>query len=56
MSVVKVLLVLLAVWVALVVIGLIIKGLLWLVFLGAIAFVVTSIVGAAHRRGILGRR
>ena len=56
MTVVKVLLVLLAIWIVLSVIGLIIKGLLWLFFLGLIAFVVTSLFGAAHRRGSFGRR
>jgi hypothetical protein len=56
MTVVKVLLVLLAIWIVLSVIGLIIKGLLWLFFLGLVAFVITSVVGAMHRRGSLGRR
>jgi hypothetical protein len=56
MSVVKVLLVLLAIWIVLSVIGLIIKGLVWLFFLGLIAFVVTGLVGAANRRRSFGRR
>ena len=56
MTVVKVLLVLLAIWIVLSVIGLIIKGLLWLFFLGLIAFVVTALFGAMRRRGSLGRR
>jgi len=56
MSVVKVLLVLLAIWVVLSLIGLIIKGLFWLFVLGCIAFAVTSSGGGAHRRGMLGRR
>jgi hypothetical protein len=30
--------------------------LLWLFVLGCIAFAVTSLVGAAHRRGMIGRR
>jgi hypothetical protein len=56
MSVVKVLLALLAVWVLIGVVGLIIKGLFWLFVLGCVAFAVTSMVGAARRKGILGRR
>ena len=55
MTVVKVLLVLLAIWIVLSVIGLIIKSLLWLFFLGLIAFVATALFGAV-RRGSLGRR
>jgi len=55
MTVVKVLLVLLAIWIVLSVIGLIIKGLLWLFFLGLIAFIATALYGAV-RRGSLGRR
>jgi uncharacterized membrane protein YesL len=56
MSVVKVVLILLAVWVVIAVLGLIIKGLFWLFVLGCVAFAVTSIVGAARRRGMIGRR
>ena len=56
MSVVKVLLVLLAVWIVLSVIGLIVKGLFWLFVLGLIAFAVTSVAGAARRKGLIGRR
>jgi hypothetical protein len=56
MSVVKVLLVLLAIWVLIGVVGLIIKGLFWLFVLGCVAFAVTSFVGTARRKGILGRR
>jgi D-alanyl-lipoteichoic acid acyltransferase DltB (MBOAT superfamily) len=51
MSVVKVLLILLAVWIVMSVLGLIVKGLLWLFVLGCVAFAVTSLVGAARRRG-----
>jgi len=56
MSVVKVLLILLAVWVVIAFLGLIIKGLLWLFILGCVAFTLTSLAGAAHRRGLIGRR
>ena len=56
MSIVKVLLVLLALWVVIGVLGLIIKGLFWLFVLGCVAFAVTSLVGAAQRRGLIGRR
>jgi hypothetical protein len=56
MSVVKVLLTLLAVWIVISVLGLIIKGLFWLFVLGCVAFAVTSLVGAARRRGIVSRR
>jgi uncharacterized membrane protein len=55
-AVAKVLLVLLAIWVLISILGLIIKGLFWLFVLGCIAFGVTALAGAARRRGILGRR
>ncbi|MFN2561047.1 MAG: hypothetical protein ABR571_07110 [Jatrophihabitans sp.] len=55
-SVAKVLLVLLALWVFIGILGLIIKGLFWLFVLGCIAFGVTALAGGARRRGILGRR
>lgn len=54
MSAVKVVLVLLAIWIAIGVIGLLIKGLFWLFLIGCIAFGVTAI-GSARRRGILSR-
>lgn len=56
MSLAKVLLVVLAVWVLLGVVGLIVKGLFWLFVLGGVAFAVTSLAGWAGRKGILGRR
>jgi hypothetical protein len=56
MSVAKVLLVLLAIWVFIGIVGLIVKGLFFLFVLGCIAFGVTALVGGARRRGILGRR
>jgi len=55
-SVVKVLLVLLAVWVVLGILGLLIKGLFWLFVLGCVAFTLTSLAGAAQRKGLIGRR
>ncbi|WP_198347958.1 hypothetical protein [Plantactinospora sp. KBS50] len=41
---------LLVVWLVLVVVGLVIKGLFWLFVVGAILFVVTGIVGWFRRR------
>lgn len=55
MSVVKVVLVLLAIWIALAVVGFIIKGLFWLFVIACIAFAFT-LAGSARRRGILTRR
>ena len=55
MTVVKVLLVLFALWIVVGVVGFIVKGLFWLFVLGCVAFTVTSIVGA-RRKGLLGRR
>jgi hypothetical protein len=55
MSVVKVLLVLLAIWVALGVVGFIIKGLFWLFVLACIAFGFT-LAGSARRNRISRRR
>ncbi|MEO8888605.1 MAG: hypothetical protein ABI301_05480 [Jatrophihabitantaceae bacterium] len=55
MSVVKVVLVLLAIWIAIGVVGFIIKGLFWLFVIACIAFGFT-LAGSAKRRGILNRR
>ncbi|MEU3454631.1 hypothetical protein ABZ671_13635 [Micromonospora sp. NPDC006766] len=41
---------LLLVWLALVIIGLVVKGLFWLFVIGAILFVVTAIIGWVRRR------
>ena len=41
---------LLVIWLILVVLGLVIKGLFWLFVVGAVLFVVTAIVGWARRR------
>jgi hypothetical protein len=55
MSVLKVVLVLVAIWIALGVVGLIVKGLFWLFVIALIAFGFT-LAGSAKRRGILSRR
>lgn len=55
MSVLKVVLVLVAIWIALAVVGLVVKGLFWLFVIALIAFGFT-LAGSAKRRGILGRR
>jgi len=41
---------LLLVWLVLVIIGLVVKGLFWLFVIGAILFVATAIVGWVRRR------
>jgi len=41
---------LLVVWLVLIVLGVAIKGLFWLVILGAVLFVITAIVGFVRRR------
>jgi hypothetical protein len=52
-SVVLVLLiVLLAVWVILTVVGFAIKGLVWLAIIGIVLFVATAVIGAVRRRSI----
>lgn len=62
MTVTKVVLVLLAIWIAMGIIGFIIKGLFWLFVIALIAFGFTLAGSAgrrrlsAGRRGILGRR
>ena len=45
-----VLVVLFAVWVALTVIGFIVKGLLWLAVIGVVCLVVTAYAGGSRRR------
>ena len=45
-----VLLVLFAVWIALTVIGFIVKGLFWLAVIGIVAFALTAVVGGTKRR------
>ena len=41
---------LLVIWIALIVIGAVIKGLFWLIVVGGILFLATSLVGLARRR------
>ncbi|MCW3839202.1 hypothetical protein ONA70_03705 [Micromonospora yasonensis] len=41
---------LLLVWLVLVIVGLVVKGLFWLFVIGAILFVATAIVGWVRRR------
>ena len=45
-----VLLVLFAVWIALTVIGFVVKGLFWLAVVGIVAFALTAVVGGSRRR------
>ena len=57
MSAVKIVLVVLAIWIALGIIGLIVKGLFWLFVIACVVFGVTAISSAgAGRRGRLTRR
>lgn len=46
---------LLVVWLAVSVLGAVIKGLFWLAVVGAIAFAVTAVVGWAHRSELPGK-
>ncbi len=55
MSAVKVVLVLVAIWIALGVVGFIIKGLFWLFVIACVAFGFT-LAGSARRRRMLSRR
>jgi hypothetical protein len=41
---------LLVIWIALIVIGAVIHGLFWLVIIGVVLFLVTSLVGFVRRR------
>jgi len=50
MSVLKVLLVLIAIWIVLGVVGLIIKGLFWLFVIALVAFGLTLALGSQRRR------
>lgn len=46
---------LLVIWLALVVVGIAVKGLFWLLIIGAILFVATGVIGFVKREA-LGRR
>jgi hypothetical protein len=50
MSVLKVLLVLLGIWIAIAIIGVIIKGLFYLFVIGLVLFGVTAAIGAGRNR------
>jgi hypothetical protein len=41
---------LLVIWIALIVVGAVIKGLFWLIVVGVVLFVSTSLVGFVRRR------
>jgi hypothetical protein len=41
---------LLVIWIALIVIGAVIKGLFWLIVIGAVLFVLTSLLGVVRGR------
>ncbi|WIV59241.1 hypothetical protein [Amycolatopsis nalaikhensis] len=47
---------LLVVWVALVVLGMVVKGLFWLVIVGAVLFVATGVAGIVKRGALNARR
>ena len=49
-SVARLILLLLAVWVALIVIGWVVKGLFWLAVVGLLFFVGTAVLGSNRRR------
>lgn len=51
----RLLILLLVIWLILIILGVVIKGLVWLVILGAILFVATTVVGFVKRKS-LGRR
>jgi hypothetical protein len=55
MNVAKAVLVLLAIWIAIGIVGFIIKGLFWLFVIACVAFGFT-LAASARRRGILNRR
>ena len=48
-TVIRIILILLAVWVALIVVGWIIKGLFWLAIAGLLFFLATLVFGASKR-------
>ncbi|WP_329056253.1 hypothetical protein OG738_21935 [Amycolatopsis sp. NBC_01488] len=47
---------LLVVWAALVVLGMVVKGLFWLMIVGAVLFVATGVVGIVKRGALSARR
>jgi hypothetical protein len=49
--VLRIVLILLAVWVAIMVVGWVVKGLFWLAIVALLFFVATAVFGTAQRRG-----
>ncbi|MEV5721986.1 hypothetical protein AB0L41_49780 [Amycolatopsis mediterranei] len=47
---------LLVVWAALAVLGMVIKGLFWLIIVGAVLFVATGVIGIVKRGALSARR
>ncbi|MEQ0558520.1 hypothetical protein ABJI51_05530 [Amycolatopsis sp. NEAU-NG30] len=47
---------LLVIWAVLVVLGIVIKGLFWLIIVGAVLFVVTGVIGFVKREALSHRR
>ncbi|MEV6623054.1 hypothetical protein OG738_21650 [Amycolatopsis sp. NBC_01488] len=46
---------LLVVWAVLVVLGAVVKGLFWLIIVGAVLFVATGVIGFVKRKALSGR-
>jgi hypothetical protein len=53
---VALLLVALLVWVVLIVLGVVIKGLFWLVIVGAVLIAITAVLNVVRRRSVAGKR
>ncbi|MPQ96655.1 hypothetical protein GB931_01715 [Modestobacter sp. I12A-02628] len=53
---IRIVLVLLAVWLVVSVLGFILEGLFWLAVVGVVLFVATAAFGAGRRTGVRGRR
>jgi hypothetical protein len=49
-TVVRIILILLGIWIALIVVGWIVKGLFWLAIAGGLFFLATTALGASRRR------
>ncbi|UOZ05654.1 hypothetical protein [Amycolatopsis sp. WQ 127309] len=46
---------LLVIWAVLVVLGIVIKGLFWLIIVGAVLFIATGVIGFVRRKAVGGR-
>jgi hypothetical protein len=46
---------LLVIWAILVVLGIVVKGLFWLIIVGAVLFVATGVIGFVRRKAVGGR-